>query len=513
MLGKLLFYKREQSKVIKWNLIFYLVTFVYSILLGVILVPMYLNYIPREVYGYWLATGNILMLLTLIDPGFSAVVQQKVSLNYGKNDLDIVGKYASVGLVFGCFFSFLMLIIGGVVYWNFMKIFPGVQIAELSEIQLAFGYTLLGSVLMLIYYIWGAIAIGLLSSKGIGIINTVGNFGSLFSIIYMLHAGYGVLALGIAALLRGGLFLFLSIGYVLIRFYEEKISFSCNKTLFKEFLTLMGFNFLGKIGVNLINQINSYVSTVCISPIAATTLKFTQTVPEFSKVLAVRVANASTPVIPNLHGANKTEELKHLIKNVLFVVAWILGLIVAGFTSLSGSFITLWVGADYYGGDYVNLLVMFVLILSVFSEVLSQVVFALGDIKRNSMLFFIQGLLYVPLAFWGAKNYGISGLLIASVISFLFTSAWYFPYSLCKLLDIKRKTILLFLRELFIIGFIVTVVINLHEYFIHFENNWMNIAISACMIGGGYLFSLFILSKGFRKFFFVRIYKRKLIIR
>ena len=499
MLGYLLSYKREKSKVIKWNFIFYLVTFVYSILLGVILVPMYLHYIPREVYGYWLATGNILMLLTLIDPGFSAVVQQKISLNYGKNDLEIVGKYASVGLVYGCLFSFLMLIIGGVAYWNFMKIFPGVPVAVLGEIQLAFGYTLLGSMLMLIYYIWGAIALGLLSSKGIGIINTVGNFGSLFSIIYMLHAGYGILALGIAALLRGGLFLSLSIGYVLIRFYEEKISFSCDKTLFKEFLALMGFNFLGKIGVSLINQINSYVSTVCISPIAATTLKFTQTVPDFSKVLAVRVANASVPVIPNLHGGNKMEELKHLIKNVLYAVSWILGLIVAGFTSLSGTFITLWVGTDFYGGDLVNLLVMFVLILSVFSEVLSQLVFALGDIKKNSILFFIQGLLYVPLAFLGAKNYGIIGLLIASVISFLLTSAWYFPYSLYTLLEIKKETILLFLRELFIIALIVTLVVNLHEYFIHLENNWTNFTISACMIGVGYVFFLFILSKEFRK--------------
>ena len=46
---------------------------------GIILVPIYLVYIPKDLYGYWLATGNILTIISLLDPGIGGVVTQKVS--------------------------------------------------------------------------------------------------------------------------------------------------------------------------------------------------------------------------------------------------------------------------------------------------------------------------------------------------------------------------------------------------------------------------------------------------
>lgn len=46
-------------------------------MVGIILVPIYLVYIPKDLYGYWLATGNILTIISLLDPGIGGVVTQK----------------------------------------------------------------------------------------------------------------------------------------------------------------------------------------------------------------------------------------------------------------------------------------------------------------------------------------------------------------------------------------------------------------------------------------------------
>ena len=55
------------------------------------MVPLYLKYIPVELYGAWLATGNIVNWLLVVDPGISTVVMQRVGKSYGADDRSEVG--------------------------------------------------------------------------------------------------------------------------------------------------------------------------------------------------------------------------------------------------------------------------------------------------------------------------------------------------------------------------------------------------------------------------------------
>mgnify|MGYP003100149233 FL=1 len=89
---------KDKKNVVKWNFVFYLLEFLYTILVGIILVPLYLKYIPKDLYGFWLATGNILSILTLINPGFSDVIQQKVAYCYGLHDYKKIGLYTVSGI-------------------------------------------------------------------------------------------------------------------------------------------------------------------------------------------------------------------------------------------------------------------------------------------------------------------------------------------------------------------------------------------------------------------------------
>ena len=54
------------------------------------MVPLYLKYISAETYGVWLATGNVLFWLGVLDPGFSQVIVQRISLYYGADNLSKV---------------------------------------------------------------------------------------------------------------------------------------------------------------------------------------------------------------------------------------------------------------------------------------------------------------------------------------------------------------------------------------------------------------------------------------
>lgn len=496
------FFSRERNNrtVVKWNFIFYMITFVYSILIGVVLVPLYLKYIPRDVYGYWLATGNILNLITLIDPGFSGVVQQKISLSYGKRDLKMLGEYTSIGVISGLLFSVLIAIAGIYMYNYLPSLFPKlIETSYISDIKTAFFYSLVGSILMLIYFIFGAIDYGMLSSKGIGFINVTGNFGSMICIIILLKNGYGVIALGLAGLFRGVVYLALSLVYTLFRFYSEKITLSWNTSLLKEFISLMSFNFLGKIGMSATTQANSYISAVMLNPTATTVLKFTQTVPDFSKLFVTRLANSTAPIVPNLVGKGDHLGLRSVLSRLFYSVAFIIGLVFVGFFILNHSFIKLWVGDSFYGGDLMNGLVLTLLLFSIFSEVTSQIVFSLGNIKKNSLLFFIQGIIYIPLVIYLAKHYNLNGILIAGILSHLLTTAWYLPFSLFKIMHINKSQFYSFINETLKIILIDLSTILILKYLIHFDaDNWFYFGLKAFAIVTIYISILLLISKRFR---------------
>ena len=65
---------RTRTKTTQWNLFFQYTSIVLTVIWSIVLVPLYLKFIPLDIYGAWLATGNIVAWLSIMDPGLSAVL-------------------------------------------------------------------------------------------------------------------------------------------------------------------------------------------------------------------------------------------------------------------------------------------------------------------------------------------------------------------------------------------------------------------------------------------------------
>jgi len=68
------------------NMAFGYVQFAISIITGIVLVPVYLKYISVYLYGAWLTTGSVVILLTIFDPGVASLLMQNTASEYGKNN-------------------------------------------------------------------------------------------------------------------------------------------------------------------------------------------------------------------------------------------------------------------------------------------------------------------------------------------------------------------------------------------------------------------------------------------
>ena len=90
---------RSRTRATKWTLVSRYTGFVMAMVQGLFMVPLYLRFIPLDVYGVWLASGNLLAWIAIMDPGFTTVLQQQISRYYGEKEISTVRALIGSGLI------------------------------------------------------------------------------------------------------------------------------------------------------------------------------------------------------------------------------------------------------------------------------------------------------------------------------------------------------------------------------------------------------------------------------
>ena len=241
----------------------------------------------------------------------------------------------------------------------------------------------------------------------------------------------------------------------------DNIHLRLDYSLLKEVFSLIGFNFLGKISSSLTTQLNSILSTKLVSPLASANLKFTQTVPDFGRIVVMRILNSVNPILPNLYAEKGVEGIKEYINYLIIIMIWGIGLLSVGFALLNKYFMYLWIGVSNYSGDLINLLIVCSISISLLSWFFSQMLFAFGDIKNNNIVLFVQSVLYLILAIILTLKFAIVGLLLASIFCQLMGFILYFFRRFLYLLRYDRQE-----RKMLINRIVYTLFVTFISYYI-----------------------------------------------
>src|ERR1700712_585048 len=130
------------KKVLRWNFIFQYGYVITNIINSVILLPFYLKKIDASTLGVWLATGNILAWMTLIDPGVGEVLQQKIAELLGKDEKEEINKTIGSGLIAsGCIL--LLSVIAGFVFYSFIGLIINKDVTVSPNLQMALFLTII----------------------------------------------------------------------------------------------------------------------------------------------------------------------------------------------------------------------------------------------------------------------------------------------------------------------------------------------------------------------------------
>jgi O-antigen/teichoic acid export membrane protein len=485
--------KRSRKKATFWHLVFSYSTIVYAIVSGLLMVPLYLKYIPVELYGAWLATGNIINWLLVVDPGISTVVMQRVGKSYGADDRSEVGEYATGGLLITGVIVLVVLIAGLV---SASQVGSWVNLTDLAlatELESNFKIAVFASALTLFAFAAGSVNLGLQASFAHGICYLIANTISLVTTAVGLLQGWGLLAITIGLLVRAVIFCGGGLGYMLWRFHEESVALSCCRERIYEILGLMSFTSLGRIGALLTKNMDAFVLARFLGPEMVPVLILTRRGFEVAEMVLTRTGNAVGPSLSHLKGEDDRGKMRSIITRLLSLNVWVLGLAFGGYLAFNDDFIYLWVGAEFFAGATVSYLLCILLVFTVMVTLMQTLCMALGDIKRNSVMQFVRAFITFVCLIGGVYAFGIIGAVIAPLVGIVVIASWYYPRSLGRLAGLLRSDWLQLGREA-VISLVCSLV--LFALFMEFEPiTWSNFCLNAGAMAGLYTILLFSVSR------------------
>lgn len=488
---------RCRVRTTKWNLFFHYFTAVYAIISGILIVPLYLHFIPLDLYGAWLAASNIIAWLGIVDPGLSSVVMQQVGVAYGQQDQQALNGFITNGLLLSFILALVVFVIGLLVAPLIFMVLNLPQTNDLLALQTAFVIAVFGTALMILSYGFTAINQGFQSSLGIGLVFAVTILSSLLFTVWLLFRGYGVLALPLALVFRGAGLSLGNAAYLIWRLRTERMPVRLSFKGFKELITLLSYTFWGKAVGGIAGNLDALVIARFLGPEAAPVLLLTRKAPDLSRTFLERPAMAFMPAVANLYGTGDITRTRAILLRLLRMIIWLMGLAVIGFLLLNGTFVRLWVGEQLFAGPMINWVIVLGLVISVLTATMSNLCYALGNIKGNSLALLAQSLIDIPLMFIGGYYFGMLGVALAPIVAILCVSSWYYPRTFARLLHVGRKESRNLLRELALVASVSLLVgVSLMRLA---PQTWGSFVLSALGIIAAYSVALLLMSKAFRE--------------
>lgn len=424
-------------KVLRWNFIFQYGYVTTNIINSVILLPLYLKRIDSSTLGLWLATGNILAWMTLADPGVGDVLQQKIAQLRGQKEYIKIGLTIGSGLIASVCILVISVIAGFIFYFLAGSIIDK-DVSAYDGLQAALLISVIATGMSLVSFSLSGINQGLHNSGPVAIGSLTGNFLFLFANLSLLFLDFGVISIAVANLCRALYINAFNFSALKIALTREKIKVIFRIRHFKNFIKIFSFTSLSRIIGGLSASMDMIVLARFIAPSMVTVFEINKRPIQMTQSLIGRHSVALMPLVSHAKGTGDQEGIKNLISTQFKYYVYA-AIFIAIFFSLNyDSLITAWTGKGKYAGDQIVFLLIANFFFGLISYFMANMGYALGDIKVNSFINIIKGIIVAVLFYLVTSAYGIVGLLVVMLTANICIDFIFFTYRLHRLGYLNR---------------------------------------------------------------------------
>lgn len=462
--------------------------YIYTIVTSLValwLTPYTLGFVDRTHYGYYILLADILTWLNLLQLGVSGVFNSKAAMCIGSKDYKTLQVYTSTASLMQAASGLLILVIGIVLSFFMERI---VDTTGISQVDVVVTFIIVAFT-SFVHILKQPLSAILVANKQIHIDNIFDlllYFIQVGLTVLFLNLGYGIIALAVSHLVA--VVLITLVAYVRVKRlpFKLKLGFSgFDMKVFWEFLSTGIWFTVGGIGQIFIYKVDRFFIGSYISLSVVTAYHITTKLYDFCNVFFSKFVNISRPYFSQLYAQKNMKRLTQLYDFFVNSSVLLMVFVCIMVYLVNQWFVGWWIKNDptAYIGDQVSFLFAVSVILQ--AAVLPNralLASTLYKVNMQGIIRVAEGGLKFLLSFLLIRHWGISGLLVASIIScFLSTTIWY-NYLSNKVLNqpfshqlknyIPYLSLLLFVAVYFIPNKLVGLAITMGIYLIGFIVGW-----------------------------------------
>jgi O-antigen/teichoic acid export membrane protein len=479
---------KSNKKSTTWLLLFQYLQLSLAIVYGIFMLPLYIKYIDAGTYGAWLATGSIVIWLTIIMPDCGDVLLQRLGTALGAKDIEQFNKLFSTGVIISFLLALLLFSACFAVAPFFTSWLNLPQSIDQEKLVSAFLMTSAGTAVMAFGYSFSATNLAMHSTflyGMIGIISAILRISLVFILLIAYDLGLG--AIGWGNLIYGTSFFLMHFILTAINLKRVEAKFCFHLKSVNELAVLFSFTSIGKLGQALARKIDYFLITRYLSPETTTAYRLMKAVPDATFPFS-KISNSMMPSMVHFHGNGILKEKANLILGITGK-AFIFSIFIAGgIVVFNKSFMTLWCKEGFFLGQYLNISIIAAVLMATISDTFQRYVFITGGIKSTSLVNSLCSLLQAGLVYFGLRYFGLIGLCIAPIIISLISAGIFMRIFIKKLnLDLK-----LYLKPFLDLALGIIVVIPVCLLAFMFDTgSWFNLILAG--IQYSLFFGVFIL--------------------
>jgi O-antigen/teichoic acid export membrane protein len=397
--------------------VFGYVKFALSVATGLWLVPFTLGHVGARLYGYWLASGELLAYAALTEFGVLVTVPWMIAEADGAGDRERMRSLVTTGVA-----AALISAAGyAVVVTGLIGALPFIVHLDAFDRHAVFGPVLIIAAAGICVHplrVFYSVLCGLQDVRFNGVMDVLSVVLSVGTTVALLEAGFGLygVALGTALpqlivalvnLLRVG-----SIAPDLLRGWRVPPWASVRK-LFKEGTGA----WVGGWGWRLISATDGLVLAMLGRPTAVTALACTAKLSAALVTLSWVPCDSGLIGLASLAGERHHGRLREAIVMMVRVYLALAGAAACVVLAANPAFVSRWVGGELFAGGRTNALLALVAIAMTFSHALAVIPSVLGQRMQIGMATLASGVVHVGLAFGLGAWLGIIGVVLAGVVS------------------------------------------------------------------------------------------------
>ncbi|MGH4052366.1 MAG: lipopolysaccharide biosynthesis protein [Clostridium sp.] len=410
----------------KAGIILSYISMFFSIIIGIIYVPILLHFLGKEQYGLYQLMGSLIAYIAVMDFGLANTITRYYSRYLALKDEENQSNILAISAIIYGAITVIVIIAGAIIYFKLDNIFSkSLTLNELGKAKEIYIIMMINIAITIPSNIYTAVINSHEKFIFVRVLSIIQTMLQPFVVIAVMYYKADVIGLVIVQTVFNVVTISIKAYYSINKIKIKVKLYSFNKVIVKEMTIFSFYIFLNVV----IDQIYWKTDQLILGIISGTSAVAVYSIASQLDTYYINFSSSVNSVfLPQISAiVAKTDdmtEINGMFKKVGRIQYAIMSMILTGFVLYGKSFIGFWAGKDFETAYYMSLIVMVPLLIPLIENMGIVILQAKNKHAFRSKIYIFIAILNVAISIPLAKMYGGFGCAIGTSIA-LIIGQWF----------------------------------------------------------------------------------------